>query len=65
MIAEQVCSHIGKGTFDAGAVLSSYLPLNVVSMLVGIPEEGRRNIMTWAVASFETVGPLRNGYFGH
>ena len=65
MIAEQVRSHIGKGTFDAGAVLSSYLPLNVVSMLVGIPEEGRRNIMTWAVASFETVGPLRKGYFGH
>ena len=65
MIAEQVRAYIGEGTFDAGAVLSSYLPLNVVSMLVGIPEEGRRNIMTWAVASFETVGPLKRGYFGH
>jgi len=65
MIAEQVRAQVGKGTFDAGAVLSSYLPLSVVSMLVGIPEQGRRNIMTWAVASFETVGPLKKGYFGH
>ena len=64
MISEQVGRYVGQGTFDAAAELSSFLPVNVVSMLVGIPEEGRRNIMTWAEASFDTVGPIRKGYFG-
>ena len=33
------------------------LPLTVVPDLIGWPEEGRENLVTWAGATFDVLGP--------
>ena len=63
MMATHVKKYINKGTFDGASELSSFLPVQVVSKLVGIPEEGRQNIMLWATSNFGTIGPLSWGFF--
>lgn len=47
-----------KGEFDAVTGLAQYLPLTVVSDLVGLPEEGRQRMLTWAAAAFDGMVPL-------
>lgn len=63
LISNQVKNYINKDTFDGASVLSSCLPVNVVSKQVGIPEDGRQNIMLWAEANFNTIGPLSWNFF--
>ena len=48
---------LAKGDFDAATELSQYLPVTVVSELVGLPEEGRERMLTWAGAVFNSLGP--------
>jgi len=48
---------VAKGDFDAATELSPYLPVTVVSELVGLPEEGRERMLTWASAVFNSFGP--------
>lgn len=45
-------------TFDAATMLAQYLPLRIVSNLVGLPDEGRERMPIWAAASFDSFGPL-------
>jgi cytochrome P450 len=45
------------GNFDAVVDLARVLPVSIVSRLVGLPEEGRENMLLWAGASFDLVGP--------
>jgi cytochrome P450 len=47
-----------KGSFDAATDLAQYLPVTIVSDLVGLPEEGREHMMKWAPANFDCFGPL-------
>jgi cytochrome P450 len=46
-----------KGTFDAATELAPHLPLTVVADLVGLPDEGRENMLVWARAFFNAAGP--------
>ena len=49
---------VDAGTFDAATDLAEHLPVEIVSSLVGIPEEGRERMIEWATAVFNTTGPL-------
>jgi cytochrome P450 len=48
---------VARGTFDAVTDLAHHLPLTIVSKLVGIPEHGRRHMLEWASAAFDSMGP--------
>lgn len=57
--AERVVGRlVDAGTFDAAVDLAQYLPVTIVSTLVGVPEEGRDRMVDWATAVFDTTGPL-------
>lgn len=47
-----------RGSFDGVADLARALPLTVVPDLLGWPQEGRDNLLPWAAATFDTLGPL-------
>lgn len=55
--AEQLVERlVARGSFDAVSDLASYLPVTIVSELVGLPEEGRQNMLKWAAATFDQLG---------
>jgi len=43
--------------FDAATELAEYLPITIVSELVGLPESGRERMLEWAPANFDCFGP--------
>lgn len=49
---------VERGSFDGVADLAVHLPVTVVSHLVGLPEEGRQNMLKWSAATFNVIGPL-------
>ena len=49
---------VAKGTFDAATELAQYLPVTIVSELVGLPDGGRERMLDWAAANFQCFGPL-------
>jgi len=49
---------IAVETVDAVTDIAHFLPLSIVSNLVGIPEFGRENMLRWATASFDAMGPI-------
>lgn len=55
---ELVDQLIARGRFDAVTDLAQYLPVTIVSNLVGLPEEGRERMLLWASESFNSAGPL-------
>ena len=58
MITEKI-RHVADGsTFDGVAELAKHLPLAAISYLVGIPEDSRQNMLRWASAIFNMVGPI-------
>lgn len=58
MITVQVREAIGIGRFDAIERLARYLPVAAISYLVGLPEDGRHNMLRWAAAQFDMQGPM-------
>lgn len=50
----------GKGTFDGVADLASVLPVGIVAEVVGLPEDGRANMLRWAAAGFNSFGLLED-----
>ena len=57
--AETVVSEVVRqGRFNAATQLAQYLPLRIVSNLVGLPEEGRERMLIWAAANFDSFGTL-------
>ena len=48
---------ISKGRFEAVTELAHYLPLTVVSELVGLNEEGKLHMLRWAAGMFNAMGP--------
>jgi cytochrome P450 len=49
---------VARKRFDAATDLAQYLPVTIVSNLVGLPEEGRERMLDWAAANFQCFGPL-------
>ena len=49
---------VERGRFDAVSELAHHLPVTIVSELVGIPESGRAQMLPWASAVFNTIGPM-------
>lgn len=49
---------MSRGRFDAATDLAQYLPVTIVSDLVGLPEDGRERMLEWAAATFECLGPM-------
>ena len=47
---------VARGRFDVVADLARHLPLTIVSDLVGLPEDGRANMLRWAAATFDVLG---------
>jgi cytochrome P450 len=48
---------VSKESFDGVADLARFLPVTIVSRLIGLPEDGRENMLDWAAATFEVFGP--------
>jgi cytochrome P450 len=53
-----VAQLVERGGFDAVADLAQHLPVTIVSKYVGLPPEGRENMLKWGAASFDCFGPL-------
>lgn len=51
---------VQRRTFEGVAELAQYLPLNVVSQQMGLPEEGRANMLAWSEATGDIGGPLND-----
>jgi cytochrome P450 len=49
---------VEQKTFDAMADCARHLPVTIVSRLVGLPEEGRANMLRWAAATFDALGVM-------
>lgn len=47
---------LARSSFDGMADLARHLPLTVVTELVGLPVDGRENMLNWAAASFDILG---------
>ena len=47
---------VSMGRFDAATELARYLPLTIVTELVGLSEEGRERMLEWAAAGFDSLG---------
>lgn len=60
LIGERIDELINAPRFDAVEQLAQHLPVNAVSKLVGLPEDGRSRMLLWAEANFNMVGPLDN-----
>lgn len=39
---------------------ASYLPVTIVAELVGLEESGRENMLEWAAATFDALGPMND-----
>lgn len=57
LVAKRVQSLRGESTFNAMRSLASFLPIEAVSHLVGLPEVGRERMLDWAAATFNLIGP--------
>ncbi|WP_428374257.1 cytochrome P450 [Lichenicoccus sp.] len=57
MITNQVRKLADGNTFEAIEGIAKHLPLAAISYLVGLPEAGRQNMLRWATAIFNMVGP--------
>jgi cytochrome P450 len=47
---------VARRSFDAAVDLAHHLPLTIVAKLVGLPEEGRQNMLRWSAATFDALG---------
>ena len=52
---DELVSRVG---FDAVKDLAHFLPVTVVTELVGLSEEGKSNMLLWAAGAFDAFGPM-------
>lgn len=55
---ELVTTLRAKGGFDAVKDFAVHLPVSIVGELVGLKPEGRKNLLHWAAATFDALGPM-------
>lgn len=53
-----VADLVARGSFDAIADLARAFPLEVVSDMIGVQGEARKNILRWGEAAFNVLGPM-------
>lgn len=53
-------SLVAKDQFCGVKDFASYLPLSIVAELVGLEESGRENMLDWAAATFDALGPMND-----
>lgn len=51
---------VHQKSFDAMLDCARHLPVTIVSRLVGLPEEGRANMLRWASATFDALGTMND-----
>ena len=61
LIGSRLDAIVDKGEIDAVTAIAQHLPLQAISYLVGLPDEGRAKMLRWASASFNSAGPLDRG----
>ena len=61
LITQRIAEVVDAGEIDAISTLAQHLPMEAVSHLVGLPEEGRVEMLRWATASFNAAAPLAHG----
>ncbi len=49
---------VARGSFDAVTDFAQVLPLRIVSELVGLPDDGRGQMLRWAAATFDALGVM-------
>lgn len=49
---------LAMDSFDGMSDFSHHLPVSIVSVLIGLPEEGREQMLDWAGAIFNALGPM-------
>lgn len=47
-----------EGPFEAMSRFASHLPVSIVAELVGLKSSGRENMLRWAAATFDALGPM-------
>ena len=52
-----VAELVQRGRFDAVSDFAQYLPVTIVAELVGLPDQAREKMLTWASATFNLFGP--------
>ncbi|WP_068077661.1 cytochrome P450 [Novosphingobium lentum] len=57
---ERILELLARESFDAVADLAHFLPLAVVTELVGLDQYGRDNMLDWAMGIFNAFGPEDN-----
>ena len=57
MISNRVAALLGQGGFDAMKGLASFLPVEAIAHLAGLPTVGRERMLDWAAATFNLIGP--------
>ncbi len=57
LITERVAALVDRGPFDAMTEIATLLPTVAISVLVGLPEDGRASMLDWAAATFNAIGP--------
>ena len=58
LAAGRVAELLSGGEFDAVRDLAHFLPLAVVTELVGLDAEGRSRMLEWAAGIFDAFGPI-------
>jgi len=51
---------VKRKSFDAIEDCARHLPVSIVSDLVGLPEDGRANMLRWAAATFDALGAMNS-----
>lgn len=58
LVERRVDDLLDRESFDGVADLAQFLPLAVVTDLVGLDEEGRAQMLGWAAGIFDAFGPI-------
>lgn len=58
LVERKIDELVAGGPFDGVADLAHFLPLAIVTELVGLDEEGRAHMLEWAAAIFDAFGPI-------
>lgn len=58
LVERRVEELLQRARFDAVCELAHFLPLTVVTELVGLSEEGKSQMLRWAAGMFDSMGPI-------
>lgn len=58
MISARIDALVGTGEFDAIPAIAQHLPLQAIAYLVGLSAADREQMLAWATAAANAIGPL-------